>query len=378
MDYFPINIAQGKAFCNRVEERHLLKKLIMKGRHTVIIAPRRYGKTSLINQTLHELDYPFVIMELTMAVTLKDVEQIVIKSVGALLYSILPTATKAKQKILNLFKWLNPEVVLSAKGQKIIFHPDWSKLGQVSNIAEILKKLDEAAAIVNKRVVIVMDEFQQLSEIGDPDVKTSEYAIEAGIRNAMQYCQNTSYIFSGSHRQMLLSMFNGKSRPFYNSCEIMTIDRIDQKDYQKFIQDAAIQQWKKPIPDEVLQKIFELTELHPNYINRLCGYFWLLEEFPTLDKITQYWDQIVQSKKSEFTEDVLSLSRNQKKLLSHIVENLVTQPGSAKVTTALGLSEASTRLAMKVLLEKDFIYQTKEGVYRILDPAMRDMLKQLI
>ena len=86
MDHFPINIAQGKAFCNRTKERHLLKQFIINGRHTVIIAPRRYGKTSLINQVLSELDLPFVIMELTMAVTLKDVEQIVIKNISNLLY----------------------------------------------------------------------------------------------------------------------------------------------------------------------------------------------------------------------------------------------------------------------------------------------------
>ena len=57
--------------------------------------------------------------------------------------------------------------------------------------------------------------------------------------------------------------------------------------------------------------------------------------------------------------------------------NDVTQPGSAKVATAIGLSEASIRLALKALLAKDLIYQTKKGSYQILDPAMRDMLRQL-
>ena len=151
MDYFPINIAQGKAFCNREKERKLLAQYILHGRHTVLIAPRRYGKTSLINQVLSELELPYIIAELTLAASSKDVEDIINKTVRALLYSILPASSKAKQKILSLFKWLNPELVLTAKGQKIIFHPDWSQLGATHSISELLKKLDEAAQIAEKR-----------------------------------------------------------------------------------------------------------------------------------------------------------------------------------------------------------------------------------
>jgi len=378
MDYFPINVAQGKAFCNRKKERSLLKEFIKNGRHSVIVAPRRYGKTSLINQVLLELGLKHVIMELTMAVTLKDVEQIIIKSVSELLQSILPTPSKAKQKILGLFKWLNPELTLSAHGQKIVFHPDWNKLGEVNSIAEILKKLDEAATLVNKRVVIVMDEFQQLSEIGSSSEKNeNEYAIEAAIRNAMQYCKNTSYVFSGSHRQMLFSMFNDKSRPFYNSCEIITIERIERSEYQSFIQSLAIDRWRKPLEDPCINRILDLSELHPHYINRLCGYFWIIGEYPTLDAIENYWGEIVQSKKSELTEDIFNLSKNQRKLLSYLAHQPDEQPGSSKVCTAIGISEASNRQALKALCAKDYVYQSKDNLYKVLDPAMASLIRLL-
>jgi len=376
MDYFPINIAQGKAFCNRTHERHLLKQLIHNGRHTIIIAPRRYGKTSLINQTLAELHLPYAIMELTMAVTLKDVENIVIKSVSDLLYSILPKTLKAKQKILGLFKWLNPELTLSAQGQKVVFHPDWNKLGKINSVAEILKKLDEAARLTNKRVVIVMDEFQQLSEIGDNSEK-GEFAIEAAIRNAMQYSQNTSYIFSGSHRQMLLSMFTSKRRPFYNSCETIILERIERAEYYDFIKNLSVERWKKAISKECLNKILDLTELHPHYINRLCGYFWLVGKYPTTETVENYWREFVQSKKREFTEDILRLSKNQRKLLAYLASYPEQRPSSAKVCTALEISEASNRQSLKVLCSKDYVYQSKDGVYQVLDPAMRSFILML-
>ena len=98
MELFPVNIATGKAFCNRLEERHRLKEYIKNGRPVVIIAARRCGKTSLINQVLLELHLPNTIMELTMAVSNDDMENIIIKHISDLLNSILPKTIKAKQK----------------------------------------------------------------------------------------------------------------------------------------------------------------------------------------------------------------------------------------------------------------------------------------
>ena len=58
--YFPQGIAVGNAFCNRVEERSHLKNSILSNEHIVLVAPRRYGKTSLITQILKDIELLFV------------------------------------------------------------------------------------------------------------------------------------------------------------------------------------------------------------------------------------------------------------------------------------------------------------------------------
>jgi AAA+ ATPase superfamily predicted ATPase len=370
MELFPINIATGMAFCNRIAERSLLKVYIKSGRPVVIIAPRRYGKTSLVNQVLLELKLPCCIMELTMATSLEEVEQIILQHVSKLLYTLLPRTTKAKQNILKLFRWLNPELVLTAGGQKLIFHPERSKLSKTENVAEILQKLDQAAVLVNKKVVVVMDEFQQLSDIQD-------HTIEASIRHAMQYSKQVSYIFLGSNRHMLLNMFNNKNRPFYNSCEIIKVNRILENDYVPFIQRAAHKQWGKPLSSPLLEKIFELSELHPSYINRICGHFWAMNEFPTLIQIERYWQSFIDSKRAEFTEDILNLSKNQKKVLAYLAHHPTLHLSSYDVCQAIGLSEASIRQAVKNLMVKDYICKDDTGINRILDPAFKGFIKNL-
>lgn len=54
---FPSRTASGKAFCNREKERDLLINNILHLRHTLIISPRRYGKTSLAFKTMSKKLY---------------------------------------------------------------------------------------------------------------------------------------------------------------------------------------------------------------------------------------------------------------------------------------------------------------------------------
>jgi hypothetical protein len=46
-DYFPLGMATGAAFCNRTDETTILEKNIKNGNHILLLATRRYGKSSL-------------------------------------------------------------------------------------------------------------------------------------------------------------------------------------------------------------------------------------------------------------------------------------------------------------------------------------------
>lgn len=367
MEIFPTNIATGNAFCNREEERDLLKRYILGGRHVVIMAPRRYGKTSLINQALIELGIIHTIIELTIATSNKDIESIILKHVSQLLYSILPKANKAKLNILKLFSWLSPELTLTAAGQKLIFNFKRENKDASENIALVLKQLDKAALKVKKRVAIVMDEFQQLSEIGDT-------SIEAAIRHAMQYSTQVSYVFLGSNRHMLLDMFNNKNRPFYNACEMITLERISEEAYTKFIQAAAEKKWSKKIFEPILKHIYKISERHPSYINRICGYFWLIDKMPTVASIDKFWDGFIAARKSEFTSELITLSGHQKKMLVYLANTPTKHTSSQQICSVLSISEASARQVTNKLMHMDLICKNENNEMVVLDPAFRQFL----
>ena len=47
LDFFPLTLALGDAFCNRREELNQFRHYLLLGKPLLIISPRRYGKTSL-------------------------------------------------------------------------------------------------------------------------------------------------------------------------------------------------------------------------------------------------------------------------------------------------------------------------------------------
>src|ERR1700722_786796 len=79
--YFPLGKAYGKAFCNRIEETNKLMGNIKNGKHTFLVAPRRYGKSSLCEKVLELSDLPWAKLDFHLAMSEKDVERIIINGI---------------------------------------------------------------------------------------------------------------------------------------------------------------------------------------------------------------------------------------------------------------------------------------------------------
>ena len=87
-NYFPQGLAEGQAFCNRLSERKRLATNIRATQHTLLMAPRRYGKTSLVNYVANEIDLPFSEVDLFVAIDAERIEQQILKGVKDIITTI--------------------------------------------------------------------------------------------------------------------------------------------------------------------------------------------------------------------------------------------------------------------------------------------------
>ncbi|MCK4608947.1 MAG: ATP-binding protein [Gammaproteobacteria bacterium] len=358
---FPQGIVTGGDFCNRTNERKYLKVCISENSHVVISSPRRYGKTSLVYQTVQENRAIFHHIDFLPTNNSQYVKKAILDGAGRLLYSILPKHKQAEKKMLQLFQNLNPKLVLSTLGQTIELS---SPQSVQDSIMEVLTNLDKAAEKFGKRAVLIMDEFQQVGLINE------HHVIEASIRHAAERSKNITYIFSGSNRHLLAQMFSDKNRPLYHLCELLKIDRISGKDFAAFLQKKAKQKWGQLLITEALTKILDLTELHPYYVNSLCRMLWRHDEAPSSDVVSNIWHQYVSLQHSWITEDIARLSANQKSILAALAYEPTKELQGQAFVNKVGLIPASIKRVTNTLLKKDYIYKDQNGYYRVLDPAI--------
>jgi AAA+ ATPase superfamily predicted ATPase len=362
MNLFPLGLAEDAAFCNRVQEQNRLKANIRACRHTILVAPRRYGKTSLAFKVLTNENYLHVKADFLLASSEESVESILLCAVGRLIGQLIPFQKRAMDKIREFMGSLSPRFVLSSDGPYVEFLPT-QKPRQA--LVDCLIGLDRLAVDQGKTVVVFLDEFQQLASLKDNE------AIEAAIRHAAQSARNTSYIFSGSNRHLLTLMFQDSSRPLYHLCDQITLTRIAREHYEPFIQHASRQKWNALFPLAALEMIFERTELHPYYMNVLCARLWTMDQLPTLDDVKEHWLQYVAEQSSRVASELSELSPNQRGLIHALAYHPSKQLTSKTFLQKIKLASASAIQALKQLQEKDLILRDEDGVLRLLDPVIQ-------
>ena len=367
ISYFPTGIVTGEAFCNRGKERALLKKRLEQNAHVVLMSPRRYGKSSLIAQFTLDLKLPYSSVDLLPATSSRYVRNAITDGVVNLINEITPNLKKSKERILNIFSSMNPVIELSAFEQKVKLTP-LEKTPEES-IMKLLLSLDKAACEMDKKLIFVMDEFQQIANLEE------SHSLEASIRHAVERSRNVFYVFSGSNRTLLKAMFKSKDRPLYHLCDEIKINRIDKESYCKFIEKAAKNNWKKSISKESIDEILILTECHPYYLNRLCRTLLDFKHPPLKNEVVKVWDEYVETQKLDWVSEVISrMSVNQKTILAALAKAPEEEPRGKNFSTKLAMSSSSIQRTINTLQQKDFIFKDSKGCYRVLNPVIKSYL----
>src|SRR3990167_9611138 len=365
--YFPQGLARDNVFCNRNKERNALKTSIDEHEHIVLVAPRRYGKTSLITQVLKEIDTPSVSIDFFFVLAQAEVRKAITEGVSKIINALLPKTKPLAHKLIDSIATLNPKIIFNILGQKLEIS---TRQTTEKSISELLLTLDQFAEKTKKSCVIVFDEFQQIGELKE------NHAVEAAIRHAVERSRFVSYIFCGSKRHLLSEMFSNKSRPLYHLCDLMTIDRIHDDSYQLFLNKMAQNKWMQSLQDDVVQEIIHLSESHPYYVNALCRRLWRHDTPPSLSDIRNTWHDYVCQQQDWVSNDLVQLTLNRRKVLTALaVEPTHLFQGQA-FSTNTGLTPSSINKCIADLRKLDLIYQDRSGYYRVLDPVISYFIRQ--
>ena len=285
--YFPLDVATNEAFFNRTKERKRLINNINSNTHTLVTSPRRYGKTSLVLNVLTGLDIQFKRIELTLATNEFMAKNIILNGIGDLLGRLSRGNKGFLKKIRTIFAFFAPVIEsVDVKGVMIKFRHTAADEPHIS-IIKALENLDQFLSVIDEKVAIFFDEFQQIASLNNAA------DIEAALRAFAQTSKRVNFIFSGSNRHLLDEIFSDRNRPFFNMCDHILLDRISEVDYLDHLSSLAIIKWKPKTDIEDLKRILFLTKRHPYYVNALCRRLWSERVTPNKEKIQDAWDEYV-------------------------------------------------------------------------------------
>jgi uncharacterized protein len=209
---------QPDEMIRRDEEATAIIRLIEGGQATRISAPRRYGKTSLLNQVVAELGNSdtggTVYVDFTGVQDASDaalrIELAYRESLGGWL----------KKKVSDITDLLEASLTVGAGPAK-------ASLGSASASANAgmrrFYKLLEMPVQIQKRTgqrcAVIFDEFQ--------DLVRADSGLEGVLRSRIQHHGDAaSYVFAGSHPGMMAAIFGHRERPLYGQARPVVLGPV--------------------------------------------------------------------------------------------------------------------------------------------------------
>ena len=349
-----------KYFCDRKTETQELKRLVTNGNHVALIAPRRIGKTGLIENLFHQKDiqkdyYTFLID----IYATKNIEELIMAMGASMLSSLRPKGAKVIQKFVDILSSLRTGISFDAMG-----NPSWNvEVGDIRLPGTTLDEIFEYIDTADKPCIIAIDEFQTVSCYNDGK-------IEVLLRTYIQHCRNAHFIFSGSQRTMMGEMFLSPSRPFYQSTSMMNIGSIPIDKYSAFAQ-KHFKEADKGISAQAITKVYQRFEGVTWYVQRVMNeLFSLTPQHGTCDEdmLDIATKNILRANEFTYQSLLFQLPIKQKELLMAIAREGKAQnlTSSAFVKKYRLTSSSSVQSAIKGLLEKNFV-TSNLGVYEVYD-----------
>jgi len=373
-DFFPQGIATGDAFLGRDEEMTTLRNNINSGHHTLLIAPRRYGKTSLALNVLKKLKIPTVEINFFLAVTEKAVERKIIAGVEELIKKITSKPENLIRIMQNFLKKAHKKWTFSFKGISLEFTPD-KEDDPANNILTILQLAEHILSNQKQKAVLFLDEVQEFESLKEGK------AIEGAIREFAQKSKYLVFMFSGSNRRLLKNMFDDKAAPLFELCDRIQLNRLETDIYKYYLQSVAKKTWKTTLLDEVLDTIISLSQRHPRRIYNLCHVLWEdhgKSEPPKSRKAVELaWEKVLNHRLKDIRYALYqSLNAGQIKVLSLVASGLTTEFTGKIGQQKTALSAPTIMGHLKTLEDLDYLERNKDGQYNIIDPIIYNIVKR--
>ena len=355
-------------FTDRQQESERLLANFQNGINTILISPRRWGKTSLVKKVAKSAatnELKIIYIDIFQCREPEDFFQLFVETI---LKHAIPKWQQRLQAVGEFLTHLAPKITVSPDStNEFSIALDLKK--DEKTPAEILNLPDRLAEKLNCNFVICIDEFQQIGEFKD------SLSFQKLLRSAWQHHTRTSYCLFGSQKHLMQHLFTDKSLPFYKFGDVIYLTKIPTREWVSFIV-SRFQNSGKNITPEQAQTICQTVDNHSSYVQQLSWLVWL-------DTTTAVTQPIIENAKADliaqnsplFEALTTNLTAPQLRFLKAVMageEKLTTQAAIEKYKLN---SSANVMAIKKALIKRDIIEVYNERL-TFTDPVLALWLAQ--
>lgn len=365
-------VAHGQGFTNRSRDMANLIRDFRNGIHTILISPRRWGKSSLIQKITEQIadQYPnYKICQIDLF-NIKDEDdfyelysQEIIKSTSSKFEEWKTTAKEYLAAFMPVFSYSvdpNTDLKLSLN----------LKDGK-NNFIDILNLPEKLAIKNNFKIIVCIDEFQNIGGFENP------LLFQKRLRAQWQHHKNVTYCLYGSKRHLMMELFEKRSFPFYRFGQSYYLEKIEAQEWESFII-QNFERFNKKIAPEFCTQITDLMECNSYYVQQLSYLIWEITKNEVSKEIVNMaLERFFEQNRILYQLELELLTAPQtnflKALCSGVDKNFTSQDVIS--TYKLG-SSANVIRAINGLLKKDMIDKMGKTI-TFVDPGFRLWLKRI-
>jgi hypothetical protein len=336
------------------------------GHNSRLVAPRRYGKTSLLTRVAEEAraaGWAAIYVDFFGVLTLDDIARRIERAY------VDELRGRLAKWFTNVRRMLRPTVQLG--GGPLPVGVEVSTDPQAET--PLLERLALPARLYEKhgtKTLVIFDEFQ--------DILATRDRVDAVIRSEIQHHGDAaSYIFAGSHVGMMRDLFVDKRRAFYGQASPLNLLPLRYDDIGEYVADR-FESTDRSI-GAALDPLLVTAQGHPQRTMLLAHLLWDLtppEEEATETTWFDAYDQAMLQVHDELRALWSSLPTYQRRVLAAVAD------GNERIYAASrrhgGSRGAAPGRAIEALLDRgEFVADpATEPGYRLVDPLLAAWVKQ--
>ena len=339
-------IVEEEYFTDRVQEVAYIKQFVQSANHLVLISPRRFGKSSVVAKALKGCHRKSITVNMQQATSVSDLSAKLLKE----FFKVHPM-----EKVRHLISHFRvfPSVSLNpvTGTTDISFQPGADGVVCLEDVFSLMENVHTDS----DRLIVVLDEFQEIREMGAN--------LDKQLRSIMQRHKHINYILLGSQESMMTDIFEKKKSPFYHFGQRMNLKKIPYDDFYSYIVERlpSVPESESCSKEDITQGILSFTSLHPYYTQQLASVVYEKMTYESkYDNVVEYAiTALIQEHALDYERFWGTFNRTDRRVLTILAEG-------KKLVSDKTTAQSTLFSSLKKLVR--FGYVNKTDRYELEDP----------